>query len=151
MMIDEPEAQRPEESVASVTVPADTGFLPPLVDFVRRTSHRLGLEDDAAEHLDRAVEAVCRNVIEHAFGPGEEGRYDVHVLRRPGQVVIAVEDQGLPFDYADLRYGEDSSLPEVLRGSFTDGMRFVNLGSGGNRVELIKDLPHPDIREDQEP
>ena len=146
MMIDEPEAQRPEEPVASVTVPADAGFLPPLVDFVRRTSHRLGL-DDAAEHLDRAVEAVCRNVIEHAFGPGEEGRYDVHVLRRPGQVVIAVEDQGLPFDYARLQKDDGTAAPDMLHRSFADEVRFVNLGRGGNRVELVRRLPHADVRE----
>ena len=148
---DESGTPKLEESVARVTVLADAGLLPAVVDFVRQAAHRLGLRHEDTKRLDRAVAVVCRNVIEHAFDPQEGGEYDVHVLRRPGQVVVAVEDRGLPFDYADLRYGEDSSLPEVLRGSFTDGMRFVNLGRGGNRVELIKDLPHPDIREDQEP
>src|SRR3712207_9124493 len=92
-MTDEPGTPSKEELVVRVTVVADAGFLAPVIDFVRRTTCRLGLEDHAAEHLDRAVETVCRNVIEGAFGPGEVGRYDVHVLRRPGQVVIAVEDQ----------------------------------------------------------
>ncbi len=136
-----------EELVARVTVVADAGFLAPVIDFVRRTTCRLGLEDHAAEHLDRAVEAVCRNVIEHAFGPGEEGCYDVHVLRRPGQVVIAVEDQGLPFDYARLQEDDGVATPEMLHRSFADEIRFVNLGRRGNRVELVKHLPHPDVRQ----
>jgi anti-sigma regulatory factor (Ser/Thr protein kinase)/GNAT superfamily N-acetyltransferase len=148
---DENGTPKQEESVARVTVLADAGLLPAVVDFVRQAAHRLGLRREDTGRLDQAVEVVCRNVIEHAFDPQEEGEYEVHILRRPGQVVVAVEDRGLPFDYADLRYGEDSSLPKVLRGSFIDGMRFVNLGRGGNRVELIKDLPHPDVREDQEP
>ncbi len=145
-MTDEPGTPQPEESVARVTVVANAGFLAPLIDFVRQTTGRLGLEDYAAEHLARAVEAVCRNVIEHAFGPGEEGRYDVHVLRRAGQVVIAVEDQGLPFDYASLQEG-DTVMPDMLHRSFADGVRFVNLGRRGNRVELVKRLPHADVRE----
>jgi hypothetical protein len=90
---------------------------------------------------------VCRNVIEHAFDPDEEGQYDVEILRRPGRVDIAVEDQGLPFDYAPLRDGEDTALPEMLHHSFADEVRFINLGRGGNRVELVKHLPHADVRE----
>ena len=146
-MTDEPGTPNKEELVARVTVVADAGFLAPVIDFVRRTTCRLGLENHAAEHLDRAVETVCRNVIEGAFGPGEEGRYDVHVLRRPGQVVIAVEDQGLPFDYARLQEGADTVMPEMLHRSFADEIRFVNLARRGNRVELVKHLPHSDVRE----
>jgi len=38
---------------------------------------RIGLRDRAAEHLDLAVEAVCRNVVEHAFDPDEAGQNDI--------------------------------------------------------------------------
>ena len=134
----------PEESIARVTISADAGFLPPVIEFVKQMTLRLGLED--AEHADRAVELVCRNVIEHAFGPEEESSFDVEVLRRPGLVVVAVEDQGLPFDYKRLQDGEDRSVLEILRRSF-DETRFVNLGRRGNRVELLKHLPLTDVRD----
>lgn len=133
-----------EEWVARLTVAADAGFLPPVVEFVRQTAHRLGLRDGAAENLDRAVEQVCKNVIEHAFEPGAKGSYDVHVLRRPGQVVVAVEDRGLPFDYTRL---QGASAADALHRSFADEVRFVNLGRGGNRVELVKNLPQGDVRD----
>jgi anti-sigma regulatory factor (Ser/Thr protein kinase) len=139
-----PESERP---VTRVTVTTGAELLPAVVDFVRQVARRLGLTPKAAEELDLAVETVCRNVIEHAFDPDEEGQYDVEILRRPGQVVIAVEDQGLPFDYAPLRDGGDTALPEMLHHSFADEVRFINLGRGGNRVELIKHLPHADVRE----
>jgi Histidine kinase-like ATPase domain len=145
-MTDKSEGANLEEPIARVAVSADTGFLPPVVDFVRQTAHRLGLRDEAAEHLDRVVEVVCRNVIEHAFEPDDDGRYDVLVLRRPGQVVVAIEDQGLPFDYECFKDG-DPVLSEMVHRAFADEVRFVNLGRGGNRVELIKALPHSDIRE----
>jgi serine/threonine-protein kinase RsbW len=145
-MTDEHKTTRLEESVARVTVSADIGFLPPVIDFVRQTAHRLGLLHEAAEHLDRVVEVVCRNVIEHAFEPGDDGRYDVYILRRPGQVVVAVEDRGLPFDYDRFKDG-DPMLRGMMQQSLADEVRFVNLGRGGNRVELVKDLPQADARE----
>ena len=107
-MTDERGTSNLEKSIAAVTVLADTELLPAVVGFVRRAAHQVGLRDRAAEHLDRAVGMVCRNVIDHAFEPDEEGRYDLHLLRRPGQVVIAAEDRGLPFDYVSLREGSDS-------------------------------------------
>src|SRR5918912_17383 len=146
-MRDEHETSKLDKPVAAVTVLADVELLPAVVDFVRRAANQLGLRDKVAEHLDRAVGTVCRNVIDHAFETDEEGRYDVHVLRRPGQVVIAIEDRGLPFDYVPLQDGGDTTLPDMLHRSFADEIRFVNLGRRGNRVELVKHLPHADVRE----
>jgi anti-sigma regulatory factor (Ser/Thr protein kinase) len=134
----------PEEPIARVTVLADAGFLPPVIEFVKQMTFQLGLGDD--EPVDRAVELVCLNVIEHAFGPEEEASFDVEVLRRPGLVVVVVEDQGLPFDYKRLQDGEDRTVLEILHRSF-DETRFVNLGRRGNRVELLKHLPLTDVRD----
>src|SRR3712207_2844323 len=117
-MTDNCETSKLEKTVASVTVFADATLLPAVVEFVTNTAHQLGLTDSDAEHLGWAVETVCRNVVDRAYEPEEQGRYDVYVLRRPGQVVVAVEDRGLPFDYAPLQSGSDTSLPGTLRRSF---------------------------------
>ena len=138
--------QEPERPVARITVTTGAELLPAVVGFLREIARRLGLRDKAAEQLDQAVETVCRNVIEHAFDADEEGQYDVEILRRPGRVVIAVEDQGLPFDYARLRDGGDTASPEMFH-PLADEIHFINLGRGGNRVELIKHLSHADVRE----
>src|SRR5215211_2054630 len=124
----------PEEPIARVAVFADAGFLPPVIEFVKQMTFRLGLGD--AEPVDRAVELVCLNVVEHAFGPEVEGSFDVQLLRRPGLVVVALEDQGLPFDYSRLQDGKDRTTLEILHRSF-DETRFINLGRRGNRVELL--------------
>src|SRR5215208_3374382 len=134
----------PEEPIARVTISADAALLPPVIEFVRQMTRRLGLRE--AEHVGQAVELVCMNVIEHAFGPEEEGNLDVQVLRRAGLVVVAIEDQGLPFDYKRLQDGEDRTVLEILHRSF-DETRFINLGRRGNRVELLKHLPHTDVRD----
>ena len=134
----------PEAQVARVTVSADSGLLEPVIEFVGRMTQRLGLVGEV--HIAGTVGLVCMNVIEHAFGPDEEGSLDVCVLRGAGQVVVAVEDRGLPFDYSRLQEGEDGTVLETLHESF-DEVRFVNLGRRGNRVELRKHLPHADVRE----
>jgi Acetyltransferase (GNAT) family len=134
----------PEEPIAHVTISADVGLLPPVIEFVKQITHQLGLRNTG--NMDGAIELVCLNVIEHAFGPDDDGRYDIRVLRRPGLAVVAVEDQGLPFDYRPLQDGEDRTVLETLHGAF-DETRFVNLGRRGNRVELLKHLPHTDVRE----
>ncbi len=121
----ENESAELEQPVARITITADAGYLLPIVNFVRQTAHRLGIRDEAAERLDLAVEVVCRNVIENAFGSDEDGRYDVYVLRRPGQVVVAVEDRGLPGDYARFESGEDSTLRGMLQHSFAEEVRFL--------------------------
>jgi anti-sigma regulatory factor (Ser/Thr protein kinase) len=133
-----------EQQVTRVTVSADAGLLPPVLEFVERITRQLGLEN--REQTGAAVGLVCMNVIEHAFGSDEEGSLDVYVLRGAGQVVVAVEDRGLPFDYTRLEDGEDGTVLEALHESF-DEVRFVNLGRRGNRVELRKHLPHADVRE----
>ena len=133
-----------ENQVARLTVSADAALLPPVIEFVGRMTLRLGLEN--AKHLEEAVELVCLNAIEHAFSPEEEGSLAVYVLRGAGQVIVAVEDQGLPFDYSRLQSGEDGTVLKTLHQSF-DEVRFVNLGRGGNRVELRKHRPHADVRE----
>jgi anti-sigma regulatory factor (Ser/Thr protein kinase) len=134
-----------ERSITRLTVTADAELLPAAVDFAQRISRELGLRESVAGRLAQALETVCRNVIEHAFGPDEEGRYEIEILRRPGQVVIAVEDRGLPFDYAPLE--EAGASPEMLHRSVADEVRLINLGRGGNRVELVKHLPHTDVRD----
>jgi serine/threonine-protein kinase RsbW len=146
-MKNENESAKLEQLVARVTISADAGYLPLVVDFVRQMAHRLGLRDEAAERLDLAIEVVSRNVIENGFGSDEDGRYDVYVLRRPGKVVVAVEDRGLPGDYARFESDEDPTLRGMLQHSFAEEARFLNLGRGGNRVELIKNLPYADARE----
>lgn len=135
------EAQVLDGRVASVTVLADGELVPDVVSFARRVARHLGLDEAGSWTLGRSVEAVCRNVVETAFEPGNDGRYDVHVVRRPNRVVVAVEDQGLPFDYAPLK--EAGNAPD---GRSADEVRFVNLGRRGNRVELIRHLPHGDVR-----
>ena len=134
-----------EQQIARITVAASLEFLPAVMSFVRETSLKIGLSASEGERLELVLEEACLNVIEHAFDPEEPGTYNVVILRRPGQIVISVEDRGLPFDFKTYEAKHESSLGIILMKAFADEVRFLNLGREGKRVELIKHLPYQDI------
>jgi anti-sigma regulatory factor (Ser/Thr protein kinase)/GNAT superfamily N-acetyltransferase len=130
------------EYVARVTLLARTEFLPAALRFVREVSIMLGLAGNDVDRLELVVEEACMNVIEHAFDHGEQGSFDLIISRRPGQVVVAVEDHGLPFDFRKTDVEQGSGLGIILMKAFADETHFLNLGRGGKRVELVKHLPY---------
>ena len=132
-----------ERQIARITLGAERDALPALLAFLREVARRLGVLPPSAERLGRAVEEVCLNVIERGFAPGEGASFDVAVLRRPGQLVMVVEDRGLPFDFTSLETAAGLAVPSLAAAA--DGVRFFNLGSRGNRVEIVERLPFPDI------
>jgi len=134
-----------EQQVARITLVAKVEFLPAVASFVREISVKLGLSGDDIERLELVVEEACMNVIEHAFDPGERGSFDVVILRKPGQVVVAVEDQGLPFDFRKFDVEKESGLGTILMKAFADEIHFLNMGPRGKRVELVKNLPYKDV------
>src|SRR5262249_57699346 len=87
----------------------------------------------------------AQNVIVHGFPGGHDGTFDVVLERRPGQVVVAVEDQGLPFDWSGLEAAARSRPTRSEQPGRVDEVHFENLGRGGNRVEIIKRLPFKHI------
>jgi serine/threonine-protein kinase RsbW len=138
---------REERQIARLTIAASLEYLPAVMGFVRQVVSSFGLSDAEAGRLELVTEEACVNVIEHAFDPGEKGWYDIVILHRPGQVVVAVEDRGLPFDFRKLAGGEQSGLGMVLMKAFADEINFLNLGRQGKRVELAKNLPHKALDE----
>src|ERR1700675_1637575 len=98
---------------------AGRAHLPAALGFLREVAGQLGLGPPDVAGLARAVEEVCLNVIEHGFEPGQPASFDVVILRRPGQLVVAVEDRGLPFDWSRLEAGTGSALaaPSLTAGT----------------------------------
>ena len=132
-----------ENQIVRLTILAKLDYLPGAMALVRDVTGKLGLDDRDASQLELVVEEACVNVIEHAF-EGEIGGYDIAVERRPGQIIVAVEDHGLPFDFRKYGDAKESGLGMVLMKAFADEVHFLNLGRRGKRVELVKNLPEKD-------
>jgi anti-sigma regulatory factor (Ser/Thr protein kinase) len=134
------DAIQSEKQIARLQIPAKTEFLPLVLDFARRIGEKFDLESAELSHLEIILEEACLNVIEHAFDSHEDGCFDVLFLRRPGQLVLAVEDQGLPFDFRRFESGPGSGFGMLLMRAFADEIHFINLGRQGKRIELIKNV-----------
>lgn len=142
-----------EREVARVTVAADIRYLASMVEMVRGLGLALGLDERRSRELEQAVDEAITNVIQHAFPEGG-GTYTLIVSRRPGQVKVAIEDQGLPFDLESFRFGDRTGLGHHFLKRFADEVRFYNRGAAGKRLELFKHLPADRAElflEDQEP
>lgn len=134
-----------EQEVVRIRLAARAEFIPATINYVHDIAVRLGLPSADAERLELVVEEACMNVIQHAFEPDVQGVMEISVVRRPGQVMVSVQDNGLPFDLKKYDNDRESGLGIILMKAFADEIRFVNLGRGGNRVELVKKLPYRDV------
>jgi anti-sigma regulatory factor (Ser/Thr protein kinase) len=128
-----------ENQIARLTLRAKLEYLSAALALVREITGKFGFSDSEIKHIELVVEEACVNVIDHAF-ENETGTYDVIVARRPGQIVIAIEDRGLPIDLKKFEAGQESGLGITLMRAYADEVHFLNLGRQGKRVELIKHL-----------
>jgi serine/threonine-protein kinase RsbW len=131
--------------IARITVAANPEFLPAVLAFLREAAAQAGLGSADVATLEHTVDEVAHNVIVHGFPSGHDGTFDVVLERRPGQIVVAVEDQGLPFDWSGLEAAAKSRPTRSEQSGRVDEVHFQNLGRGGNRVEIVKRLPFKHI------
>jgi anti-sigma regulatory factor (Ser/Thr protein kinase) len=134
-----------ENQIFRLNIIAKVEYLTGAIALVREVLTKLGLDDKDTRRMELVVEEACVNVIEHAF-EDESGNFDIIVSRRPGQIIIGVEDRGLPQDFNKLENSDESGLGIVLMKAFADEVQFLNLGRQGKRVELVKNLPEKDIK-----
>jgi len=135
-----------ERQIARINVAAERDYLRAVLAFVREATGPLGLGAPEVSGLERAVETVCLNVVERGFGAGDHASFDVALLRRPGHLVVAIEDRGVPFDFMSLEARPGSEGSGASLTGLADTVRFLNRGTRGNRVEIVKRLPFAHIQ-----
>ena len=129
-----------EKQIAKINVKADMKYMPPILQFVHSFSESEGLSSKKATLMEVAVEEACVNVIKHAYAPDEDGDFEVALLRRPNQIVISIEDHGIPVDMKELEKNENDSLGIMLMKSIADETIFQNLGERGKCIKIIKNI-----------
>ncbi len=132
-----------EKTLARLSLIAREDYIPAALLLVRSIVEKEGFTDKQLLHIEMITEEACLNVIQHAFEPGETGHFDLILIRQPGRIVIAIEDQGLPFDHTELESGTGGLGMRLMRG-LADEVKFYSMGKRGKRVELIKNLPRED-------
>lgn len=127
--------------VARLTLPARMEFLAAVLSLTRHLATQHGFDPRTVERLAFVAEEACANIMEKAYAPDEAGSVQLLLEERPGQLVFALEDQGLPFDFQDFEREDRSTLSEILARSFPGAIRCFSQGRRGNRIELILDRP----------
>jgi hypothetical protein len=137
-----------------VTSIMDHDVIPTLAIAIREGGMACGLRPTAADDLQTAARVVFELITRVNEQDGLERREDhleIELRRRRGGVTVRIDDQGLPYELAQLeRRVEASRHTGGLAGSdlltfvstLVDGFEFHTRGREGNRIELFKRFRH---------
>jgi anti-sigma regulatory factor (Ser/Thr protein kinase) len=141
-----PETNSTETEIARIAILPEKAVIGALADMVADIAEAYGIDRKESGNLDRVLIDIIDNIVESGF-EGDRGKpVDVIVSKRLHALVVAVEDKGLPFDYEKLERGEEKRFSAYLSRHYADEVHFTTLGTGGNRTEIVKNLPATDIR-----
>ncbi len=130
-------------------VPNDLASIPLIRDFVGHVANMAGFKEGERVNIEAAVKEAARNVILHAFAPGEEASFDVICEPTPLGLKIIIKEMGMPFDPSRVpecsQGSTDEDRPETGPGICVmkrtmDEVSFHNLGKGGKETHLFKYL-----------
>ncbi len=142
-----PEQQNIEAELARITILPEKAVIKALVDMVTDIAESCGIGRKESDNLDRVLVDIMDNIVKFGFEGSRNKPIEVIISRRLHALVVAVEDKGLPFDYEKLERGEEKRFGSYLSRHYADEVHFATLGAGGNRTEIVKNLPATDIRQ----
>jgi serine/threonine-protein kinase RsbW len=130
----------------SLTVSGDVANLETIADFVTTAAHKANLDEQDVFAVQLAVDEACTNVIEHAYA---DMSGDIHLTCeiKPGECIIAIRDNGRPFDPqavpppdldGDLEDRRVGGLGLYFIKKLMDEVRFSFDPDEGNQVVMIK-------------
>ncbi len=131
-----------------LTVPGRFESLAQIAEFVGETARAANWSDDEVYHVQMAVDEACSNVVEHAYGPGQQGDLELTCcIEDQGDLVISIHDNGKPFDptlVPEPPFGADlEDLPEGGLGLYfmrklMDQVIFHFDDENGNVLTMVK-------------
>lgn len=122
--------------------------LPEMLAAVRDFANGLPLSAERRSELELAVEEVLVNICSHAY-PHGRGAVSLSCSLNPEGLVVAVEDEGLPFSLpaaaspdltGDIDERRVGGLGVLLVRSLTDAVRYRR-EDDRNHLELVFALP----------
>lgn len=139
-----------------ITVPGRYEYLAEIARFITRVAHEAGLTDDAAFHVEMAVDEACSNIMEHAYAD-HSGVIDLTcTCPEAGCLEVVIHDVGRPFNPESVPIPNVSlpSLDEVTGGGLglyfmrklMDEVRFEFVPGQGNTLYMTKSSPSQSSR-----
>ena len=132
-------------NLLNLTFPADISYLQLLQNATTSVAKWFDFSPSELINFELIVEEALVGVINNSFDPGEYGEITFRINYHPGALTLAFEDKGLPTSMEMLENDELSSLGILIIKHLADEFRFINLGKGGKRLEIVKNIPEESI------
>jgi len=135
---------------SSMTVPADVRYLQTVCAFVSGIAAIAGMDKDAVNRLEVAVDEACTNVVRHGYENDDSQSYTVRCIVQPGVFTVEILERGRPFDPALLRVPDLNASVEdrpigglgmVFIRKLVDDMSYTTEPDGLKRMRLVKLIP----------
>ncbi|MGA2564085.1 MAG: ATP-binding protein [Steroidobacteraceae bacterium] len=142
------------ELSSQIVMQAKLDQLPKLERWVEALAAELVLPPALVHRIDLCVTELVTNLICYGYPNGAAGTVRIHGWRQGEQVIIRIEDDGIPFDPISYASPElPSSLAEAAVGGrgirlvrhFTDALHHVRR-AGGNELTLLFRSPDAGAR-----
>jgi len=136
-----------EQSLDTVTFPAQLASLAGINDFVTLAARRAGLDDRAVYAVQVAVEEACSNIIKHAYDETTRDCIECSCLIQTEGLQISLHDHGRPFDpssitppnlTAELADRKIGGLGLYFINKLMDEVQIMAQPEGGNVMILVK-------------
>lgn len=115
--------------IVEASFKADAGTMPCILDLAESVSSANGLDSDGLLRMRLNLEEVLLGLAEYGDRLGAAPDATLEVSREGDDLVFAVRDKGMPFDYVTMEDEGHSDIARILRRS--DGVQLRNLGRGG--------------------
>lgn len=138
------------ERLIQLRFPAQASRLKMVRGAVRNAALMSGMPEPQVDEVVLAVSEACMNVMQHAYGPGNDGDIIVEILREPTAMTFRVIDFAEPVDCAAIKSRDlDDLRPGGLGVHFIsqvmDSAQFLDSGEAtGNVFEMTKKINRPE-------
>ena len=142
------QSQSSQSNKIEVTIGSGLEYLDLVQTLTDCITHFMGFDDETAHWIGMSVRETVTNAIQHGNRLDPSKKVDIRFEVGPGQLEIAIKDEGAGFSVEALPNPLD---PENLlkpsgRGifyirSFMDEVEFKRPSSGGMEVRMLKKVP----------
>jgi serine/threonine-protein kinase RsbW len=146
--------------ISRLSFPNDPGYVPVAVSYVDLVAQKFGMSEADRDALKSAVHEAVSNAVQHAYEPGERATIEVSCEEVVLGFKVSISDLGMPFDPSEAPMCENplDATGTVRPGcgltlvrQFMDEVHFLNHGSAGKELVLIKYKDNQDVTEFLEP
>ncbi len=131
----------------SAVFPARCESLAAIIAFVAEAARQTGLDAEAVQAVQLAVDEACMNIIEHAYRDTEGGNIECSCCSDARGLIVTLIDHGIPFDFdkvpppclsANLEERSERGLGVYIMCRLMDEVHHAFSPQSGNVLTLVK-------------